>query len=175
MFYLTAPAAGNYHLQIVVGRGGLVISPTFHLDSGQVLEQTFAIPPLPRPMLDAYLAADVSRSARLQPRQHPPRYPDRLRARGVGGVVRALVVVDSTGRPDMSAFRVLEADDPAFAAAIRDVLEGWRYFPAELDGRPVTQVTPVYAEFEVGDAPQRLRPGELGIIVRALGVTRERP
>jgi hypothetical protein len=69
-------------------------------------------------MLDAYLAADVSRSARLQPRQHPPRYPDRLRARGVGGVVRALVVVDSTGRPDMSAFRVLEADDPAFAAAI---------------------------------------------------------
>jgi hypothetical protein len=75
----------------------------------------------------------------------------------------------------MSTFRVLEADDPAFAAAVRDVLGDWRYIPAELDGRPVAQVTPVYAEFEVGDSPQRLRPSELGVIVRALGVTRERP
>lgn len=57
IFYLTAPAGGNYHLQIVVGHGGLVISPAFHLDSGQVLEQIFAVPPLPPPMLDAYLAA----------------------------------------------------------------------------------------------------------------------
>lgn len=175
MFYLTAPAAGNYHLQIVVGRGGLVISPAFHLDSGQVLEETFVVPPLPRPMLDAFLAADVSRSALPQPRQRPPRYPDRLRARSVGGVVRALVVVDSTGRPDMSTFRVLEADDALFADAVRDVLADWRYFPAELDGKPVAQVTLVNAEFAVGDAPNRLRPGELGIIVRALGVTRQKP
>lgn len=104
-----------------------------------------------------------------------PRYPDRLRARGVGGVVRALVVVDSTGRPDMTTFRLLETDDPAFADAVRGVLEDWRYFPAELDGHPVPQVTPVLAEFELGDAPQRLRPGELGIIIRALSVVRERP
>lgn len=175
MFYLTPPAGGHYSVQIVVGRGGLFNSEPFQLDSGQTIERTFAVPPLPQSMLNAYLSADVSRAALLQPRQRMPRYPDRLRARGVGGVVRALVVVDSTGRPDMTTFRLLETDDPAFADAVRAVLEDWRYFPAELDGHPVPQVTPVLAEFELGDAPQRLRPGELGIIIRALGVVRERP
>lgn len=117
----------------------------------------------------------MSRAALPQPRQNAPRYPDALRARGVSGIVRALVVVDSTGRPDMSTFRVLEADNAAFAAAVRAVLGDWQYFPAELDGRPVAQVTQVNADFGVGEAPRRLRPGELGIIIRALGVTRQRP
>ena len=175
MFYLTPPAGGHYSVQIVIGHGGLFNTQAFQLDSGQTIERTFSIPPLPQSMLNAYLSADVSRAALLQPRQRPPRYPDRLRARGAAGVVRALVVVDSTGRPDMTTFRVLETDDPAFADAVRAVLEDWRYFPAELDGHPVAQVTPVLADFGVGDAPPRLRPGELGMIIRALGVMRETP
>jgi TonB-like protein len=175
MFYLTPPAGGHYSLQIVVGRGGLFNSQAFQLDSGQTIERTFAIPPLPQAMLDAYLSADVSRAALLQPKQKMPRYPDRLRARGIGGLVRAVVVVDSTGRPEMSTFRVLEADDAAFADAVRDVVEDWHYFPAELDGHPVAQVSPVLADFGLGDAPSRFRPGELGIVIRALGVVRVKP
>jgi protein TonB len=126
-------------------------------------------------MLDAYLASDVSRSALPQPKQNMPRYPDRLRARGVSGIVRALVVVDSSGRPDMSSFRVVESDDAAFTDAVRSVLEGWHYFPAERDGKPVAQVAPVSVEFAVGDPPHRLRQGELGIVVWALGVVRRKP
>lgn len=176
MFYLTAPAAGHYRLQIVVGHGGLVISPPFQLDSNQVIEQKFDVLPLPPAMLAAYLVDDVTTPARYLPHEEPPRYPDRLRRENKSGVVRALVVVDSTGRPDVSTFRVLESPHPDFTEAVRRAASQWRLAPAMRDGRAVAEVMPISVDFGFGGEPPRFGPddGE-GIVVRALGVVRRQP
>ena len=69
-----------------------------------------------------------------------PRYPDELRKRHVEGEVLAQFVVDATGRPDASTFKVLKSSDELFASAVRSALGGMRFKPAEVGGRAVKQV-----------------------------------
>lgn len=175
IFYLDAPRRGHYRVQIVVGRGGRVVSSAFGLDTNQVVEHEYAVPPLPPAMRDAYLPEDVTRRAAPKPRQMPPHYPDGPRSRCERGIVRALVVVDTTGRPDMATFLVLEATSGRFADAVRDGLRHFRYAPAELDGRRVAQVTPVDVDYGFNEDPVRL-PAENGVdamIIRSSGSCRQ--
>ena len=69
-----------------------------------------------------------------------PRYPDALRRRHVEGEVLAQFVVDATGRPEASTFKLLKSSDERFASAVRSALGGMRFKPAEVGGRAVRQV-----------------------------------
>jgi TonB family protein len=157
-FALLAPRAGSYEVKIVVGHGGVSFSPPFALDSAQVLERAFAVPDWPRPVLEAYLAEDITRPAAYKPGTgfRGPRYPDGLRASGHTGVVRARFVVDRKGRADMSTFQVLESDDDLFTRSVRDAAAHCEFVPAELNGLPVPQVFEMDVEFRFANTPLRL-------------------
>lgn len=67
-------------------------------------------------------------------------YPDLLRSAGVEGEVLAQFVVDTTGRVDMSTFKVLKSSHDLFTTAVRQALQRARYYPAEIGGRKVKQL-----------------------------------
>ena len=69
-----------------------------------------------------------------------PNYPDMLRTSGVEGEVLAQFVVDTTGRVEMSTFKVLKSSNDLFTAAVKNVLPRYRFIPAETGGRKVKQL-----------------------------------
>lgn len=174
VFYLNPGKPGHYRLRILVGRGGLSFSPAFSLDSSQTIERKFAVPDWPSAVLEAYLPEDVTKQAAYAPGNRAPRYPDKLRAAGREGIARAMLVVDADGRPVMSTFHVVASDDDAFAAALRDYLDRARFVPAERNGVKVPQIFDAAADFGFGVNPARLS-GDHVIVIRALGVAREKP
>lgn len=50
------------------------------------------------------------------------------------------MLIDSTGVVDTTSVLVSDANNPAFVAAVLKTLPRWRYTPAELGGRKVSQV-----------------------------------
>ena len=155
-FYLNAAAPGHYRVKILLGHGALSYSPAFELDTNKIVEHLFAVPDFPRAVLEAYLPEDVTKPAAKKPGDFRVlRYPDRLRASGRSGVVRAQFVVDRNGRADMSTFRVLETDDDAFTRSVRDAVARFDFAPAELNGAPVPQVFEMGVEFRLGNTPFR--------------------
>ena len=74
------------------------------------------------------------------PNSPSPRYPDILRSAGVEGEVMAQFVVDTTGRVEMSTFKVLRTSHDLFAAAVRQALPNMRFIAAEVGGRKVKQL-----------------------------------
>ena len=73
--------------------------------------------------------------ARLLGEPPRPRYPEGLRAAGLGGRVLVQFTVDTAGLVEPRSVRVLEATHEQFANAVRDVLPRYRFVPAELNGR----------------------------------------
>lgn len=69
-----------------------------------------------------------------------PRYPERLLAREVEGMVRVQYVVDTTGFADTASFRVLVATDTGFATAVRSALPRMRFAPAKIGTLLVRQL-----------------------------------
>jgi TonB family protein len=86
--------------------------------------------------------------AQLQPggvepkRGNPaPRYPAALRAAGVEGEVVAQFVVNREGEAEIESLKILKASDPQFVEAVKTVLPQWRFYPAQVNGQPVKQLT----------------------------------
>lgn len=69
-----------------------------------------------------------------------PRYPDMLRSANVEGEVLAQFVVDTTGRADMSTFKVLKSSHDLFTNSVRQSLPQYRFLAAEIGGRKVKQL-----------------------------------
>lgn len=67
-------------------------------------------------------------------------YPAALKRSGISGEVLAQFVVDQTGRVDMSTFKLLNAPDPQFAAAVKAALPTWQLEPATVHGQRVKQL-----------------------------------
>ncbi|HEX8848951.1 MAG TPA: energy transducer TonB [Gemmatimonadaceae bacterium] len=88
----------------------------------------------------AYFEFQVEKTALAASGNPPPTYPAMLKSAGVGGHVLAQFVVDASGKPDMSTFRVLESSHELFSAAVREAVAQWHYFPAEIGGEKVSQV-----------------------------------
>jgi bla regulator protein blaR1 len=78
-----------------------------------------------------------------------PRYPDALRKQHVEGAVLAQFVVNPTGQPDVSTFKVLTSDNVLFTSAVKSALAGMRFKPAEVGGRPVRQVVELPFQFSL--------------------------
>ena len=72
--------------------------------------------------------------------QPQPNYPDMLRSGNVEGEVLAQFVVDTTGRAEMSTFKVLKSSNDLFTSAVRNVLPRYRFIPAETGGRKGKQL-----------------------------------
>ncbi|MBI2795165.1 MAG: TonB family protein [Gemmatimonadetes bacterium] len=69
-----------------------------------------------------------------------PRYPEILRSAGVEGEVLAQFVVDTSGRVEMSSFKVLKSTHDMFTSSVRNALPNMRFIPAEVGGRHVKQL-----------------------------------
>ena len=82
-------------------------------------------------------AAGVYKPAMALPGSPPPRYPDILRRARVRGDVVVQVVIDTTGRADMTTLRVLSSDHPLLTDAVMTALPRARFLPAEAGGRKV--------------------------------------
>ncbi|MCC6317683.1 MAG: TonB family protein [Gemmatimonadaceae bacterium] len=82
----------------------------------------------------------VEKPVTALPGSPPPRYPDILRQAGVEGEVLAQFVVDTTGRAEMSSFKVLKTSHDLFGTAVKNALPAMRFIPAEVGGRKVRQL-----------------------------------
>jgi protein TonB len=78
-----------------------------------------------------------------------PRYPDALRAAGIGGRVVLRFVVDTLGRVEPATVETVSATDPRFGEAARRAIGGLRFSPAEAGGRHVRQLVELPFEFVV--------------------------
>lgn len=118
-----------------------------------------APPPATAPVATYYSPAGAQPVQSL-PGATSPRYPDRLRQARVEGAVVAQYVVDTTGRIMPGSLRIVSTSDTLFAAAVRDVVEGFRFTPATLNGRKIRQLVeqPVYFDMVDGTAKTTRAP-----------------
>lgn len=88
-----------------------------------------------------YFEFQVEKQAAVVPGNPSPQYPEALRATGGGdGKVQVQFVVDTTGRADMSTWKVLESSNDLFSQAAKDGVRKSRYYPAEIGGKKVKQL-----------------------------------
>ena len=92
-----------------------------------------------------------------------PVYPSALLAAHVQGYVNAQYVVDTTGLADTTTFNVMEATNPEFIAAVRNVLPLMRFQPAKIGSLRVRQLVQQQFSFKItGDsvpvAPPKKKP-----------------
>ena len=91
----------------------------------------------PRPTGAPYLPCQVESVPAPLPGRAVPRFPDTFLKEQTSGSVRVRYVVDTTGRPDMSTFAVVDATHKLFEVSVRNVLPSARFTPGTLGGRKV--------------------------------------
>jgi protein TonB len=87
-------------------------------------------------------------AAPLSSNPRPP-YPDMLQQAGVAGEVLAQFVIDTTGKADMSTFKVLKSDNDLFTQSIKSTLPRMRFYPAEVGGRKVKELVQLPFAFNI--------------------------
>lgn len=87
-----------------------------------------------------YFDFQVEKPVVMAPGATGPAYPDMLRSAGIEGSVLAQFVVDTTGRADMSTFKVLKSDNDLFSTSVKNALQRMRFLPAEVGGKKVKQL-----------------------------------
>ena len=95
----------------------------------------------------AYFEFQVEKQVAPQAGNPGPRYPDMLRSANVEGEVLAQFVVDTTGRADMSTFKVLKSSHDLFTNSVRSTLPNMRFYAAEIGGRKVKQLVQMPFQF----------------------------
>jgi len=78
-----------------------------------------------------------------------PRYPDMLRSANVEGEVLAQFVVDTTGRAEMSSFKVIKTSHDLFTNSVKQSLPQMRFHAAEVGGRKVRQLVQMPFQFSL--------------------------
>ena len=78
-----------------------------------------------------------------------PRYPEMLRAQGVGGRAVVRFVVDTLGRVEPGSVELVSATHPAFGEAALRAVPSFRFRPAEAGGRRVRQLVQLPFEFVI--------------------------
>jgi TonB family protein len=87
-----------------------------------------------------YFEFQVEKQVTTAPGSAQPKYPAMLKSANVQGEVLAQFVVDTTGRADMSTFKVLKSTHDLFTQSVRATLQDMRFVPAEIGGRKVRQM-----------------------------------
>jgi len=78
-----------------------------------------------------------------------PRYPEMLRQAGIDGRVLVRFVVDTLGRIDPASVQILSSTHDQFTRAVRDALSGFRFRPAESNGKRIQALAEMPFEFKV--------------------------
>src|SRR5262245_19848141 len=78
-----------------------------------------------------------------------PRYPEPLRQAGIEGRVLVRFVVDTVGRIDPASVQILSSTHDQFTRAVRDALSGFRFRPAESNGKHIPALAEMPFEFKV--------------------------
>ncbi|MHB1863340.1 MAG: energy transducer TonB [Gemmatimonadaceae bacterium] len=89
---------------------------------------------------NTFFAFQVEKQVDMAPGNAPPHYPDMLRSANIEGEVIASFVVDTNGRADMSTFKVIKSTHELFSQAVKNALQNYRFYPAEIGGRKVKQL-----------------------------------
>jgi TonB family protein len=87
-----------------------------------------------------YFEFQVEKQVQTAPGSPQPQYPAALKSAKVEGDVLVQFVVDTTGRAEISTFKVLKADNQQFTDAVKTALPRMRFTPAEVGGRKVKQL-----------------------------------
>jgi TonB family protein len=95
-----------------------------------------------------YFDFQVEKRVEPMPNSPAPVYPEALRSVNIEGNVLAQFAVDTTGRADMSTFKVLKETNPMFAAAVRAAVATTTFSPAEVGGRKVRQLVQMPYHFQ---------------------------
>jgi protein TonB len=101
----------------------------------------------PAPADQPYFEFQVERQAAAAASNAQPRYPDTLRATGLGGEVLVQFVVDANGNVEPQTLKALKSSHDLFTQAVRAVLPGWRFAPAQIGGRSVSQIVQMPFQF----------------------------
>ena len=96
-----------------------------------------------------YFEFQVEKQVSPYPGNPAPRYPDMLRSANVEGEVLAQFVVDTTGRADMSQFKVLKSTHDLFTNAVKSSLPNMKFYPAEVGGKKVKQLVQMPFQFNL--------------------------
>ena len=96
-----------------------------------------------------YFEFQVEKQVSPYPGNPAPRYPDMLRSANVEGEVLAQFVVDTTGRADMSQFKVLKSSHDQFTNAVKNALTRMKFYPAEVGGKKVKQLVQMPFQFNL--------------------------
>ncbi len=94
-----------------------------------------------------YFEFQVEKPALQKEGNQNPKYPSTLESSRIEGEVLAQFVVDTTGRAEMSTFKILQASNDLFAASLKSVLPSWKFYPAEAGGRKVKQIVQLPLKF----------------------------
>lgn len=105
----------------------------------------------PTPVNDnqTYFEFQVEKQVSPYPGNSPPRYPDMLRSANVEGEVLAQFVVDTSGRAEMSTFKILKSTHDLFTNAVKSALPNMKFFPAEVGGHHVKQLVQMPFQFNL--------------------------
>ncbi len=136
-FVLAVPSAGFYQLQVSLPDGSRPHVDSVAATTSAEQPRELAVPLAEAEAQHMYFEFEVQRMAALV-RGAAPAYPPAARA--LGGKVVVQIAVDSAGVPVPETLVVLESSDPRFEQAVRAVLPGYRFAPAQLNGRPVRQM-----------------------------------
>ena len=104
-----------------------------------------ATPPLPK----VYFDFQVERPVMASPKNKAPQFPRELRAAGIEGEMIAAFVVDSTGRPIPSTFKVVKSSHDLFTKSVADALPELRFTPASIGGKKVAQLVQMPFVFSI--------------------------
>jgi protein TonB len=96
-----------------------------------------------------YFEFQVEKPVLARENNPTPKYPSMLESAHVEGEVLAQFVVDTTGRAEMSSFKVLKSTNDLFTSSVRNVLPQMRFYPAEVGGRKVRQLVQMPFVFKV--------------------------
>jgi protein TonB len=88
----------------------------------------------------AYDESGVDHMATPDPANPKPRYPSRMRTRGLETRFIVYFVVDTTGVIDTTTVELPAAVERDFMTAVTEVMVRWHFVPAELAGRRVRQM-----------------------------------
>jgi periplasmic protein TonB len=105
--------------------------------------------PIPINSDQTYFEYQVEKQVSPYPGNSPPRYPDMLRSANVEGEVLAQFVVDTSGRAEMSTFRILKSTHDLFTNAVKSALPNMKFYPAEVGGKHVKQLVQMPFQFNL--------------------------
>lgn len=87
-----------------------------------------------------FFESQVEKPVSAAPGTVGPAYPAELKASGKEGRVLAMFVVNEAGVAEPQSLKIIAADDPQFAAAVRTALPNMKFTPAEIGGKIVKQL-----------------------------------